>query len=336
MARPLRIEFSGGCYHVINRGNYRRRIFEGKGAADSFERTLDEAARRFQWRIHAYVIMGNHFHLGVELTEPNLSEGMKWLQGTWIRRYNGFRKLVGRPFQGRYKALIVEPGHPFGQVCHYIHLNPVRAKLVPAERAPEYRWSSLRGFAGKGRPEWLDATTVLEDAGGLKDTRVGWRKYGEYLEFLATDETSQKELIAKRMSRGWCLGSKEFKTEMRKEASERGASLDRVRFEGLEKDEARAEREAFWEERLVDAAELVGVDLEDLPARKSAPGKCLLAAVMKECTSVSNGWLAKRLDMGQPASASQYARRWMLGEKQARKVRKLCKKLQGSESKNGR
>jgi len=81
---------------VINRGNYRRRIFEGKGAADAFERTLDEAAKRYAWRIHAYVIMGNHFHLGVELTEPNLSEGMKWLQGSWIRRYNGFRKLVGR------------------------------------------------------------------------------------------------------------------------------------------------------------------------------------------------------------------------------------------------
>ena len=81
---------------MINRGNYRRRIFEGKGAADAFERTLDEAARRYTWRIHAYVIMGNHFHLGVELTEPNLSEGMKWLQGTWIRRCNEWDAMTSR------------------------------------------------------------------------------------------------------------------------------------------------------------------------------------------------------------------------------------------------
>jgi len=76
MARPLRMEFAGGCYHVINRGNYRQRIFQKKGAADAFERTLDEAAERFAWRVHAYVVMGNHFHLAVELAEPNLSDGL--------------------------------------------------------------------------------------------------------------------------------------------------------------------------------------------------------------------------------------------------------------------
>jgi REP element-mobilizing transposase RayT len=134
MSRPLRVEFSGACYHVINRGNYRRDLFTDKGAAEAFERTLAQAAERFGWLLHAYAMMRNHFHLGLEIAEPNLSEGMKWLQGTWIRRYNGFRHLVGRPFQGRYKALLVEPGMPFGQVCHYIHLNPVRAGVVPPEK----------------------------------------------------------------------------------------------------------------------------------------------------------------------------------------------------------
>ena len=95
MARPWRIEFAGACYHVINRGNYRRNLFGERGAAAAFERALDEAATRFGWRIHAYVVMRNHFHLAVEIAEPNLSGGMQWLQGTWARRYNGFRKLVG-------------------------------------------------------------------------------------------------------------------------------------------------------------------------------------------------------------------------------------------------
>ena len=124
MARPLRIEYACARYHVINRGNYRKNLFEGKGAAEAFERTLGEAAVKFAWRVHAYVVMRIHFHLALELTEPNLSLGMKWLQGTWTRRFNGLRRLVGRPFQDRYKSLIVEPGPAFAKVCHYIHLNP--------------------------------------------------------------------------------------------------------------------------------------------------------------------------------------------------------------------
>jgi len=86
MARPLRIEYAVACYHMFNRGNYRGNLFEGEGAAEAFERTLGEAAQRYAWRVHAYVVMRNHFHLTVELTEPNLSEAMKWLQGTWILR----------------------------------------------------------------------------------------------------------------------------------------------------------------------------------------------------------------------------------------------------------
>jgi putative transposase len=88
MARPLRTESSRACYHIINRGTYRSPIVGGKGAAEAFERTLGEPAERFDWGMHAGVIMRNHFHLAVETNEPNLSESMKWLQGTWIRRFN--------------------------------------------------------------------------------------------------------------------------------------------------------------------------------------------------------------------------------------------------------
>ena len=76
MARAIRLEFPGACYHVINRGNYRRNLFALKGAAAAFEGVLFEAAARCGWRVHAFVIMRNHFHLAVELTEPNLSVGM--------------------------------------------------------------------------------------------------------------------------------------------------------------------------------------------------------------------------------------------------------------------
>ncbi len=78
MARPLRVEFAGACYHVINRGNYRQRLFTGKGAAEAFARTLGEAAARFGWQVHAYVVMSNHFHLAVEIAgrRPQKTSGL--------------------------------------------------------------------------------------------------------------------------------------------------------------------------------------------------------------------------------------------------------------------
>src|SRR5687768_8745724 len=110
--------------------------------------------------------MRNHYHLAVETPEPNLSEGMKWLQGTWAARFNRFRAETGRPFQGRYKALHVEPGHALAQVAHYIHLNPVRAGIVTAEQLSAFPWSSLRAFTSKPRPDFL-VPTVLRECGDL-------------------------------------------------------------------------------------------------------------------------------------------------------------------------
>ena len=327
MARSLRIEFPGGCYHVINRGNYRQRIFQKKGAADAFERTLGEASERFGWRVHAYVVMGNHFHIAVELAEPNLSEGMKWLQGTWIRRFNEFRNWTGRPFQGRYKAILVEPGRALGRVCHYIHLNPVRAGIVEASDAGEYRWSSLRHFPLSDRPVWLEPTTVLREGGRLPDTCGGWKRYRAYLEFLATDDLARKELVASRMSRGWCIGEDAFVDSMREAARQKKLFVDGERFAGLEREELLAEREAHWESLLQRAADLAGVDLNALPEQKMAPQKCLLAAVLKRVTSVSNGWLAKRLQMGQAATASQGARRWQKSAQGLQESEKLLKQL---------
>jgi REP element-mobilizing transposase RayT len=323
MARSLRIELAGGCYHVINRGNYRRDLFGEKGTAESFERTLAQAAERFGWRVHAYVVMRNHFHLAVELGEPNLSMGMKWLQGTWVRRYNGFRRLVGRPFQGRYKALLVEAGHAMAQVCHYIHLNPVRARLVEPAQVAGYPWSSLPRFAAGNRPAWMEARTILTESGGLADTPDGWGQYREYLEFLATDEPARRELVAARLSRGWAVGSEDFRNEMRQEAARHGLEMEQERFGGVEPEHVQAERVIGWEARLRGFASLAGVDLGQLPPLKSAPEKVLLAAAMKRRTSVSNGWLAQRLGMGQPASVSQFVGNWERDPSRKQEVERL-------------
>lgn len=311
MARPPRIEFAGACYHVINRGNYRRRIFAGVGAAAAFLRTLDEAAVRFGWEVHAYVVMSNHFHLALRLTEPNLSEGMKWLQGTWVRRFNTYRQWTGRPFQGRYKALLIEPGEALGRVCHYLHLNPVRAGIVPVAEASDYPFSSLHVFAQPdARPGWLSPHATLEAVGGLDDTPSGWARYGKFLQGVMGDNAQKNELSEKKLSRGWCIGSADFKVRMRQALGDPGAVAER--FAGLDSGTIRTEREEFWEDRLRHLARAAKLDLAKLGPRKSSPDKVLLAACLKQTTSVSNGWLAKRLHMGEPASASQFVRRLLL------------------------
>lgn len=321
------MEFAGACYHVINRGNYRKNLFTGEGAAEAFLRVLDEAAERFGWRVHAYVVMSNHFHLAVELGEPNLSEGMKWLQGTWIRRSNAHRRLIGRPFQGRYKALLVAPGHALAQVCHYIHLNPVRARLCPPAKVVGYRWSSLPRMMAKGRPRWLVPATVLHRAGELPDTPKGWKRYLAYLEFLGADEAAQRELCARNMSRGWCVGDEAFREDMRRQMEQQADGGER--FGGLEPEAVRELREARWEERLQALARAARIDLQKLPPAKSHPDKALLAAAMKTGSSVANAWLARRLAMGQPASASQFARRWLLTKSGQRAVVELLSRIKG-------
>ncbi len=328
MARLLRVEYAGACYHVINRGNYRQELFVEDGAAAAFEQVLGEAAVRFGWKLHAYVVMRNHFHLAVELGEPNLSVGMKWLQGTWARRFNGYRKIVGRPFQGRYKALVVERGHALAQVCHYIHLNPVRAGVVDASAVATYRWSSLRLFADKrARPSWLVPDTVLFEAGELQDTRAGWSLYGDYLRLRASEDPKETELSAQRLSRGWCLGSKAFRDEAKQALEARGIGLDLARYSGLAPQEIEVEKAAAWEERLAALARAAKIDVGSLPPRKSAREKVLLAAAMKQMTSVSNGWLGERLQIGKPATVSQFVRRWSEDPKQKRQLQELVSRV---------
>jgi len=94
MARPLRIQYPGAVYHVMARGNHGQGIFQDDRDRQCFLETLGEACEKTGWRIHACVLMDNHYHLLVETPEGNLAEGMKWVQGAYTQRYNRRHKLV--------------------------------------------------------------------------------------------------------------------------------------------------------------------------------------------------------------------------------------------------
>lgn len=320
------MEYAGARYHVINRGNYRRDVFRDEGAAEAFERTLGEAAEKFKWRVAAYVVMRNHFHLALETPEPNLSLGMKWLQGTWVRRFNRYRSQEGRPFQGRFKSLVIGDSTSYRRVCDYIHLNPVRARVVEAQDAGSYRRSSLWRYTHKQAPAWLEGAWLLQ-AWGLRSGVAGWRAYAARLAVLAGDKEAREQLNSKHLSRGWCVGSEKFKKTLQESMREQLAEWRERRYLGLEGDALKAERSATWEEALQALSTAAGVNLAALPSKKSAEEKVLLAAAMKQATSVSNGWLAERLGMGEPASASQFVRRWMLEPKRLRKTQAILSKV---------
>ena len=152
MARAMRIEYGGAVYHVMARGNQGGAIFADDLDRKLWLQTLAEVCEKTGWRVHAYVMMGNHYHLMVETPEGNLVAGMKWLQGIYTQRYNARHSVFGHLFQGRYKALVVEgeAGDYFGVVSTYIHLNPARTGLVRAGRQSlgAYLWSSYRWYLG--------------------------------------------------------------------------------------------------------------------------------------------------------------------------------------------
>jgi REP element-mobilizing transposase RayT len=109
----------------MSRGDRGEAIFRCAPDREMFLAAVEEACERTGWRVHAYVLMDNHYHLLLETPEPNLVVGMQWLQSTYTKRFNARHRLWGHVFQGRYKAIPVEPeGEYFSTVADYIHLNP--------------------------------------------------------------------------------------------------------------------------------------------------------------------------------------------------------------------
>ena len=126
MARPLRIERSGGRYHVTARGNERKAIYRNDSDRTHFLELLSQATERFGVRFHAYVLMDNHYHLLIETPEANLSAAMQWLNVSYSVWFNRRHGRAGHLFQGRFQGLIIEHDAGWQEVARYVHLNPVR------------------------------------------------------------------------------------------------------------------------------------------------------------------------------------------------------------------
>ena len=239
MARPLRINRPGIWYHVTARATERPEIFRHDAQRRHWSELLPEFVERFRLELHAYVLMSNHYHLLLETPEANLSEAMQWLQTSYSMWFNRQAQRVGPLFQGRFKAVVVEPQSWGLAVSRYVHLNPVRIKSLELgkqersadrlglrgppsgevvrerlKRLREYRWSSYRAYVGQEQaPAWLNCQRVLE-LGGRGSWPARQRAYERYAE-----EAVRAGLAARpweQLVGGLLLGSREFVAKTRK------------------------------------------------------------------------------------------------------------------------
>ena len=179
MARPIRIEVPWGYYHITSRGVAQKDIFFDREDRTVFLKILAEAHARWGLVFHGYCLMTNHYHLEIQSPEGHVSRPIQWINQNHARHVNRKYRRAGHLFQGRFKSALIESGGHLRELTRYIHLNPVRARLVA--RPADYAWSSYRAYLGLRKcPEWLRITTTLARFGATRSAqRQAYRKFVE-------------------------------------------------------------------------------------------------------------------------------------------------------------
>lgn len=188
LARPLRIEFEDALYHLCARGNDRQKVFRDDRDRARFLEVLERSCSRYQVSVLVFVLLSNHFHLVVQTHRANLSRWMHWLMVSYTVYFNWRHRRSGHLFQGRYKSFVVGEGNYLLELSRYVHLNPVRGKVLgqggPGQRRQrlrDYKWSSYRGYAGLGKGYgFAEEELILAEVGGpVKGRRLRYRRFVE-------------------------------------------------------------------------------------------------------------------------------------------------------------
>ena len=202
MARPLRIEYEGAWYHVMNRGANRRQIFKTDEQRQYFLSLLADTAERFNAEWHGYCLMGNHYHLLVRTPEGNLQRIMRHINGPYTQYFNRLEKRDGPLFRGRYKAILVDAQTYWTQLSRYIHRNPLEAGLV--KRLDYYRWSSYPVYIGKQDcPEWLTCDYILRSLSNH-------HRQAHYKAYVAEETDAEIKVFYARKKQSPILGSESY------------------------------------------------------------------------------------------------------------------------------
>ncbi len=209
MARPLRIQYPGAWYHVMNRGASHQKIFLNDDDKKSFLNLLGEASQMWSIQVHAFCLLDNHYHLLIHTPRDNLSRSMRHVNGIYTQRYNRKYGKDGPIFRGRFKAILIDADSYLLDVVRYIDLNPVKAKIV--KTPGKYAWGSHHYYLKK-RPSinWLLRDEVL----GRFANRFN-QSIKRYKEFVKEGIPSDIEEFYAKKKVPFILGRERFKKWVR-------------------------------------------------------------------------------------------------------------------------
>ena len=303
MSRPLRIEYPGAWYHVMNRGLNRRLIFSGKKDYPLFLETLADACSLFHVGIGAYCLLPNNYHLLVHTPEANLSRFMRHVNGVYTQRFNRRHKRDGPLFRGRFKGILIEADSYLLQVVKYIHRNPAKAGLT--ESLGGFAWSSHKYFTaspGKNVPDWLESDCILGHFSERRTQAVsGYKAFmrQEIIEEVANFYAKKyqgpilgEKIFAEKIKEKYIGGDRELNLEVKGERAIRGWTKVRLINKEVCREFKIAEKSLYHSRRgeenlprqiaLSLARELSGLSYAELAdAYKAKTGKTIATSVFR-------------------------------------------------------
>ncbi|MBI1839412.1 MAG: transposase [Verrucomicrobia bacterium] len=293
MARRLRIQYPGAWYHVSNRGHRDEAIVRNDIDRRRFLETLGETCRKSGWRVHAFALLTDHFHLIVETPRPNLVDAMKWFLGTYTSRFNHRHGVGGHLFTGRYRSQLLDAATPGvkARAAAYLHLNPLLDGAVRTlGDLATFEWTSYPSYVGDGAESvgWLERAAVLADAGRRDDAegRIAFRRDTE--ESMASRPLESWD----EFRSGWQIGSEPFRQQL----LDRLESVRTPEASGkVWKESAELQAERMIQSRLAE----LGWDEAEMGRRsKTDPEKLSIARELRRETMMTIRWLADRLQLG--------------------------------------
>jgi len=317
MARALRAEYEGAFYHVTSRGNDRSRIFFNKTDFAKFKSCLEEGINKFGYKLHAYVLMTNHYHLLLETPNANLSKIMHYLNSSYTAYINKKRDRSGHLFQGRFKAILIEKDNYLLELSRYIHLNPVKAGMV--EKPQDYPHSSYKSYIETKDDELVYRELIL----GMMSKKIK-QALSQYRNFVEGVNVDELENPLKNIYGGFILGSKSF-------IKRTLDLLDDIRLDNKETSHRKSLGKTIEPEDVIKTvSKYLSVSVNDLFNMKGEV-RGILIYMLKANTGMSNDEIGKLFGGLSYSAVSQIKRRFSDGplKKQTgkNKVREIQKTL---------
>jgi len=321
MARPIRINFEGAYYHVVNRGRGRMNIFRNHRDYKDFLRLMAECCDQYQVSVVAYCLMSNHYHLLLHTPHANLSAYMRQLNGVYTQAFNRRYRQDGSLFRGRYKAVIVQEEFYLMRVIRYIHLNPKKAEIV---RKPEdYEWASHKEYLKVNRSKrWLNYQDVMKRKWGKE--KKGLKGYEA---FMGQEHDREVEEFYKAKKVGCVLGENDYKDQLAHNY------IHKKRYYNREIPERRKIEQKYLVEQIEEIIKaeynLSEEELRNARRGEENEARNLAIRLIREKVGVSCKEIAQRYGVGNERSISEYCRRVKLkcqrDERFAQGYRKLEK-----------